>query len=50
MTRPGDLSDQERGHFDDLLAACPHLTVLVEHDRAFAELLTTRLATTCRTG
>ena len=36
------LSDREPGHFDDLLAACQHLTVLVEHVRAFAELLTTR--------
>ena len=42
MTWPGDLSDREPGHFDDLLAACQHLTVLVEHVRAFAELLTTR--------
>ena len=32
----------ERGHLQDLLAACPHLTTLAEQVRAFAELLTTR--------
>jgi transposase len=39
MTRP---PTHERGHLKDLLGACPHLTILTEHVRAFAELLTTR--------
>ena len=42
MTRPADLPEHERSHLDELLAACPHLTVLAEHVRAFADLLTTR--------
>ena len=42
MTRPTDLPEHERGHLQDLLAACPHQTTLAEHVRAFAELLTTR--------
>ena len=39
ITRPADLPEHERGHLDELLAACPHLTVLAEQVRAFAELL-----------
>ena len=31
-------------HLKDLLAACPHLTVLVEQVRAFADLLPTGAA------
>ena len=42
MTRPAELPDHERAHVQDLLTACPPLTVLAEHVRAFAELLTTR--------
>lgn len=42
MTRPADLSDDDRTHLDDLLAACPQLTALVEHVRGFANLLTQR--------
>jgi hypothetical protein len=42
MTRPADLPEHERGHLDELLAACPHLMILAEQVRAFAELLTTR--------
>ena len=43
MTRPADLPEHEGSHLDDLLAgACPHLTILTEHIRAFADLLTTR--------
>jgi len=40
MTRPEDLPEHE--HLDELLAACPHLPVLTEHVRAFAQLLTQR--------
>jgi hypothetical protein len=42
MARPADLPENDRDHLDELLAACPHLTVLTEQVRAFAELLTTR--------
>jgi transposase len=42
MTRPADLPENDRDHLDELLSACPHLTVLTEQVRAFAELLTTR--------
>ena len=42
MTRPADLTEHEAAHLKDLLAACPHLTVLVEQVRAFADLLTAR--------
>jgi transposase len=42
MTRPAELPDHERAHLQDLLTACPPLTVLAEHVRTFAELLTTR--------
>ena len=42
MSRRADLPDHERGHLDELLAGCPPLTVLAEHVRAFADLLTTR--------
>ena len=42
MSRPAELPEHERSHLDELLAACPPLTVLAEHVRAFADLLTTR--------
>jgi transposase len=42
MTRSADLPEPERGHLNDLLASCPHLTVLAEQIRVFAALLTTR--------
>ena len=42
MSRPVELPDHERSHLAELLAACPPLTVLAEHVRAFADLLTTR--------
>jgi hypothetical protein len=42
MSRPAALAEHERGHLEELLAACPPLTVLAEHVRAFADLLTTR--------
>jgi hypothetical protein len=42
MIRPVDLAEPERGQLDDLLALCPHLTVLTEHVRTFAGLLTAR--------
>jgi transposase len=45
MSRRADLPEHERGHLDELLAACPHLAVLAEQVRAFAELLTTRRGT-----
>lgn len=34
MTRPAELPDHDRGHLEDLLASCPHLTVLAENVRA----------------
>lgn len=42
MTRPADLPEHEREHLDQLLTTCPHLTILAEHVRAFAALLTDR--------
>jgi hypothetical protein len=42
MSRLADLPEHERGHLDELLASCPPLTVLIEHVRGFADLLTTR--------
>jgi transposase len=42
MSRPAELPEHERSHLDELLASCPPLTVLAEHVRAFADLLTTR--------
>ena len=42
MSRPADLPEHDRSHLDELLASCPPLTVLAEHVRAFADLLTTR--------
>ena len=42
MTRLTDLPEHERGHLQNLLARCPHLAVLAEHVRAFADLLTRR--------
>ena len=42
MSRPVELPDHERSHLAELLAACPPLTVLAEHVRAFADRLTTR--------
>src|SRR5689334_9338988 len=43
--RPADLPEPERGHLQELLAGCSHLTVLAEHVRVFAELLTHRRGT-----
>ena len=45
MSRPAELPEHDRRHLDELLASCPPLTVLVEHVRAFADLLTTRRGT-----
>ncbi len=42
MTRPADLPEHEREHLAELLGACPQLSVLAEHVRTFAELLTGR--------
>jgi transposase len=42
MTRPAELPEHDRGHLEDLLASCPHLTVLAQHIHGFADLLTTR--------
>ena len=42
MSRPAELPEHERSHLDELLAGCPPLTVLAEHVRTFADLLTTR--------
>jgi transposase len=42
MTRPDDLLAEHRRHLDDLLAACSHLTTLVQRVREFADLLTDR--------
>ena len=42
MTRAAELADHDRSHLDELLAACPPLTVLADQVRAFADLLTTR--------
>ena len=36
------MPEPDRAHLDQLLSACPHLTVLAEHVRAFAALLTDR--------
>ena len=45
MTRPTELPEHDRSHLDELLASCPHLAVLAEHVRTFADLLTTRRGT-----
>ena len=42
MTPPQDLPAHQRSHLDDLLVACPHLTVLAQRVREFAGLLTGR--------
>jgi hypothetical protein len=42
MSKPAELPEHEHRHLDELLAACPPLTVLAEHVRAFADLLTSR--------
>jgi hypothetical protein len=42
MTRPSDLAEAHRLHLNDLLASCPHLSVLAELVRRFADLLTGR--------
>ena len=42
MTRPTDLTEQDRGHLDDLLVSCPSLAILVEHVHRFADLLINR--------
>ncbi|MET8311843.1 hypothetical protein [Micromonospora sp. NPDC005173] len=41
MTPPDNLP-AHRSHLDDLLAACPHLTILARRVREFASLLTSR--------
>ncbi len=41
MSRPAELPEHERSHLEQTLARCPSLTVLAEHVRAFADLLTT---------
>jgi transposase len=45
MSRPADLPEHDRSHLDELRASCAPLTVLVEHVRTFADLLTTRRGT-----
>jgi transposase len=42
MTRPGNLPEHRRRHLEELVSACPHLTVLATRVRQFAELLTQR--------
>jgi hypothetical protein len=42
MSRPAELPEHERSHFNELLAACLPLTVLADHVRTFADLPTTR--------
>lgn len=42
MSRPAKLAEHDRSHLEQSLAACPPLTVLAEHVRAFADLVTTR--------
>jgi hypothetical protein len=39
MSRPAELPEHDRSHLDELLAACPPLTVLAEHVRTFADRL-----------
>jgi hypothetical protein len=34
MTRPAELPGHDRRHLEDLMASCPHLTVLAENVRA----------------
>jgi transposase len=45
MTRPGDLSDTDRTHLNDVLTLCSDLNTLTELVRQFAHMLTTRQAT-----
>ena len=42
MTHPDKLPTHRRSHLDELLDACPHLSVLAARVSAFADLLTTR--------
>jgi len=42
MTRPDDLTAHHRNHLQELLTACPHLTVLAQRVSQFAGLLTAR--------
>lgn len=42
MSRPDDRPAEHRAHIDELIAACPHLTTLVQRIRQFASLLTNR--------
>jgi transposase len=42
MTRPEELPAHRRRHLDELVAVCPHLTVLAERIREFAAILTQR--------
>nr|WP_221383386.1 transposase [Actinoplanes polyasparticus] len=42
MSHPDRLPAHRRSHLDELLDACPHVTVLAARISAFADLLTTR--------
>lgn len=42
MTRPDDLPAHRSRHLNDLVATCPHLTVLAHRIREFAAILTQR--------
>ena len=37
MTRPAELPGHDRRHLEDLMASCPHLTVLAENERLASE-------------
>jgi hypothetical protein len=41
-TAPHDLADEEHNHVAIVRSACPHLDQLVDHVRAFADILTRR--------
>jgi transposase len=42
MTRPQDLTDAQRHDVEELLGLCPHLQILTDRVRRFADLLTSR--------
>ncbi|UAK35956.1 ISL3 family transposase [Nocardia asteroides] len=42
LTRPADLPDPRRAHLDEIAAACPEMTALVDLVREFAQLMTER--------
>ncbi|MET7401350.1 transposase [Dactylosporangium sp. NPDC005572] len=42
MVRPDDLLAERRGYLHDLLAACPHLAMLAQRVREFADIRTRR--------